>query len=272
MRVELRALRAFRDALPPEISLPAASIVDETEHCMLLSDACPRAGRNWQEAFLEGEPEISRELAETLGAAFGELARSTPDRPLRADFDADRAHWEKWLRLRTLATLQHDPPISHASKLALRELYEEACACTGPRLLHVDLVPKNIMVASGSAGLVDFELSTTMGDAAFDLGFFLGHVGLFLVNRHQIVNKTWTAVLDRIAESYLSTAQLNSVQQQRVMRYAGAAILYRVVGATRMPFLDPRANDRQVALAEYLLTSEASVRDYASAFATKARS
>ncbi len=271
MRVELRALQAFRDALPPEIRLPAASIADETEHCLLLSDACPKGGKNWQEAFLEGEPEISRELAERLGAAFGQLARFTPDRPLRADFDADHAHWEKWLRLRTLATLQHDPPISHASKRALQELYEEACACTGPCLLHVDLVPKNIMIASDSAGLVDFELATAIGDAAFDLGFFLGHVGLFLVNRIHIVTRTWTGILDRIAESYLSLARMDSVRQQRVMRYAGAAILYRVVGATRMPFLDPRATERQLVVAECLLTSSATLQDYAGVLATKAR-
>jgi aminoglycoside phosphotransferase (APT) family kinase protein len=262
MRVELGALRAFRDVLGSDIQLPVALMVDEAEHWVLLSDARPIRGGNWQEAFLKGAPEISTDLAARLGIAFAKLARSSPNQPLRANFDADSAHWNNWLRLRTVTTLQYDPPISQSAKQALQKLYEQGCACTGRRLLHVDLVPKNIMVSPDAAGLIDFELCTTMGDAPFDLGLFLGHIGLFLINRRRIMNKTWADVLDRIAASYLSLMQLDSAQQQRVIRYAGAAMLYREAGATRMPFLDRRAAGRQLAAAECLLTSHAALHEY----------
>jgi aminoglycoside phosphotransferase (APT) family kinase protein len=262
MGVELGALQQFRDVLGAEIGLPAALMVDETEHWVLLSDACPVRGRNWEQAFLESDPEISACLAARLGATLGKLARCAPDRPLRASFDADSAHWDKWLLLRTLAPLRHDPAISQRSKDALLELYEEACACTVQCLMHVDFIPKNIMVSWNVAGLVDFELSTTIGDALFELGFFLGHVGLLLVNRNRTVDRAWATVLERIATSYLSQLQLDSAQQQRVMRYAGATIIYRLTGAMRPAYLDPRLIPQQLALAECLLTSRASIHEY----------
>ena len=262
MLVEARALQAFREVLAPNMALPIVLMTDKMANWLLLSDVCPNRGGNWQQAFLEGEPEISFALAETLGAAFAKLACSFPTQPLRGNFDEDAAHWGKWLRLRTIAVLHNDPPISELSKRSVSELHEEGSACTQRCLLHVDFIPKNIVISPNEAGLVDFELSTSMGDVSSELGFFLGHIGLLLVNRNQTMNPTWTDIIDRLATSYLSISQLEDAQHRRVMRYAGVAILYRVAGAYRGTFLDPNLIARQLELAEDLLTASVWMREY----------
>jgi len=269
MRVEARALDAFRPLLSPDIRLPIVLLEDETNHVLLLSDVSAGDGGNWQDLFLAGNPEISLDAADRLGTAFAKLADSAPDRSLRCSFEADAAHWEKWLRLRTIKVLENDPPVSEASKRAVADLYEDARVHVGQRLMHVDFIPKNIVVSNNAGGLVDFELATASGDAASEFGFFLGHIGLLLLNRSSTASPAWSKILDRIAMSYASLSQPDDVQQRRTMRYAGAAILYRLAGVFRGTFLDPRAAARQLALAERLLIEGPSIRDYAGVLTTQ---
>lgn len=269
MRVEVRALDAFRPFLSPDIGLPIVLLEDEANHALLLSDASSSGGENWQDLFLAGNPDISFATAERLGTGFAKLANSSPDRPLRSSFEGDAAHWQEWLRLRTIGALENNPTVSEASKRAVADLYEEGRAHVARRLLHVDFIPKNIVVSDNAVGLVDFELATASGDPASEFGFFLGHIGLLLLNRGPAASPTWSKILDLVAMSYASLSQPDEVQERRIMRYAGASILYRLTGAFRGTFLDPRAATRQLGLAERLLIEMVSIQEYAGLLSTR---
>ncbi len=38
--------------------------------------------------------------------------------------------------------------------------------------MNLDFCPKNILVGESTIGIIDFELSSSYGDPAYDLGFF----------------------------------------------------------------------------------------------------
>lgn len=99
-------------------------------------------------------------------------------------------------------------------------------------VINLDCCPKNVFERAGSIGVIDFEMASGVGDPAYDLGFLIGHYLIMaIVSRRvtaasQAVEATLMAYKGHIGEMW------DGNFEQRLMKYAGAVLLYRLVGSS----------------------------------------
>ncbi|MDH3504182.1 MAG: phosphotransferase [Nitrospirota bacterium] len=96
-----------------------------------------------------------------------------PIPPFWGSAKKDRQHWETILAQRTV-DLRGDH-VSEQDLSHLQILRQQSLAATKKGFFHLDYQPKNIRIGQGTIGVIDFEFSSSVGDLAYDLGFFLGH-------------------------------------------------------------------------------------------------
>ena len=226
---ENKALKLLRSFAGIGVEVPEIIHFDEKTPILLMTEICPR-GRLLEDELKDGnfDPIVARLAGEFLLKTY---AASNGISPLWGKKELDLKHWKKMLSLRTvdIETGMLDENVSRS----LQELYEKADMFCQNRLVTLDYCPKNILVSDSTIGIIDLELSSSFGDPAYDLGFFIGHYffwGILTENANSLI---------KAVEEILTVYQKGSTRlwkniYTRVIAFAGAAILYRILGESRM--------------------------------------
>ena len=103
----------------------------------------------------------------------------------------------------------------------------------------MDCCPKNIFQRQDkSVGIFDFEFASGAGDPAYDIGFLIGHYLLF-----SLLKDSPATSIDAIANAMQTYfAEIQSIQSNspfitRMLKYAGATLLYRMAGSSPADYI-----------------------------------
>ncbi|MCC6580718.1 MAG: aminoglycoside phosphotransferase family protein [Phycisphaeraceae bacterium] len=247
--------RIHREALGlkwiSELAPPGATpslVFEDHEHHVLAMTAVPQPHENWKTMLLAGD--VRPDHVEQFGKLLGQTQRLAWQRrdELAGIFD-DRQFFE---------SLRLEPYFGYAAEQApeaadfLHKLIDET-RDTRLTLVHGDYSPKNILVHQGKLVLLDHEV-IHWGDPAFDLGFSLTHL---LSKAHHL--PAWR---DRFAQAALlhwttCREHLGDVPwaddlEPRVVRQTLGCLLARVVGRSRLEYLNAEERQRQRRAAAWL--------------------
>lgn len=164
---ECAALRTLAPRLEPG-SIPAVLFEDRENYTFAMT-AAPEGSETWKAKLLAGEAdaEIARQVARMLATLMRESWESEEMATLFAD-------------ITIFEELRLDPYYHRVSDLypELRPYFArlmERCRTQNVSLVHGDWSPKNILVHSGRAMAIDFEV-IHFGDPSFDAAFLLNHL------------------------------------------------------------------------------------------------
>lgn len=175
LSVEKRALSRIAEydlaqigTLPVE--LPHVLYFDKTTRTMVQQAVCS-GGSSLQDELCGGR--FDAQLASQVAAFMANCHTAPPSiRPLWGDDEADGRHWQSMLALR-INSVQAAESSCHRQ---LAQLMQQSIQAQRRGFFHLDLMPKNIRTnLSSQLGVIDFELSSVVGDPAYELGTLLGH-------------------------------------------------------------------------------------------------
>ena len=160
---EAAALRLAARLIPGRV--PPVVDSDAAEHILVLQHA-PAGWRNWQAELLAGRPHAAsgRWAGETLGRLH---AATAGDAEVAAAFDDYEAFAQLRLEPYHGVVMERLPRLAPALQPLVEEL-RDARTC----LVHGDYAPKNILLGSDGAWVLDAEVAH-YGHPVFDLAFFL---------------------------------------------------------------------------------------------------
>lgn len=239
IQAEWRALALLAEALPPGLRgrVPAPVWYDEENNVLWTAEVAPGAV-SLQQALQSGR--CDARAAERLGRLLGAVHQVgsgavSPIWPSRAE---DRGNWERFLRMRTVGVLPRAelPP---AAEALTRELHAEATRFEKEGMLsHLDAAPKNVLLdADGEVALLDFELGAAISDPAYDPGFLAGHY-LLMGENLPAMRDAARGAAGALTRGYREAApEVDAGWGQRVARYAGLTMLYRLCGSSPAPYL-----------------------------------
>lgn len=227
IRYEKNVISALQPIMPPEIVLPRIYQYDEENNILILGDVAAR-GILLEDALLQGDfnPTVAANVGRFLAISHKETYGKQTI--VRGSAGGDKHNWEVVLNMRTKGI-----GTGPSTKQHLIRLYDEVLNNhTYDVLINMDCCPKNVFQRQdGSIGLIDFELSSGCGDPAYDVGFTLGHYFLFSIPKKvpdQAVN-----CFNSILSSYIREfSDLDYSGFERIMKYAGAVLIYRVAGSS----------------------------------------
>jgi 5-methylthioribose kinase len=218
-------------------------LFEDRQHHLLAMQAIPRPHENWKELLLAGRLDAS--LVEQFGRLLGTIhRRSWERRDELAGAFGDRAIFE---------SLRIEPYFRYAAtQLPAAGSFLEGVieSVQGRRLalVHGDYSPKNLLVWKGKLVLVDHE-TIHFGDPAFDVGFSLTHL-LSKANHLAHLREEfaaaarahWRAYRDALGEELPWAGDL----EIHAVRLTIACLIARVVGRSRLEYLDEGSRSRQL--------------------------
>ena len=174
---ELRALRRLTDYPPDGVELPTVILFEKKMRTLVQVEVCP-GGHALQDDLAQGF--FDSQVAKAVGRFLAHChTLPQPIAPVWGDAEIDMMHWHRML-MRSTAALQNSW-VTAQTKKKLTILMHQSQQASQNHLFHLDFVPKNIRVAPNQSvgdqtiGVIDFELSSSIGDPAYDLGTVLGH-------------------------------------------------------------------------------------------------
>lgn len=219
---ERRALKWLTSHNSSNINLPKVIYFDSKTKLLILSEVCP-GGKFLEDDLKQG---IFDPVAAWKAGNFLGHCHSTPAGipPLWGDNSADLQHWENLLSLRTTSLQSENHPVQ--IKKNLETLKCASNKATQQSLFHLDYCPKNIRLDGLEAGVIDFELASSIGDPAYDFGFLLGHILFWgiVTSSHNDCQQ----VLHTTVQSYQEVigGDLWGAMLCRTMAFTGSAIIY----------------------------------------------
>jgi len=188
------------------------------------------------------DPQLANIAGHLIAAIHAASLGAVP--PLWPSADEDHANWRRFLRMRTTGVLrQSDLPVS--AQEATHQLAREAQEHERSGMLsHLDLAPKNVLVSRTAEinpiGILDFELGAAVSDPAYDLGFLVGHLLLMGANLPAMAAEAQgAAYMVVVGYQMITPLEIDDDWDDRVNRYAGLTMLYRLYGSSPAPYLDP---------------------------------
>ncbi len=259
--VERNALTYLSTLCPSDdICLPQIRHADSARLMLLLTDASPSGGCNWQTMALN-DKEIPIERADTLGKFLGFLrTKSTEIPPLRANRQADEDHADKWLHIRTTMTAKLCDDLGTHVREHLDRLYRAGTQRQTPMLAQLDYCPKNIIVGDAGAGIVDFELASSASDPMLELGILLGHHLMFWLNG-ALPFITFRDTHLALVRGYERHCPLTRDEGELLCGYIGAIILYRCFGRLRAGYLRAERLSLQEAVGLFAMEKATTLND-----------
>ncbi len=229
LSAERRALTRLSDQKINDVDLPEVVLFDKETLTLVLTQVCP-GGKSLRDDLRNGifDPEIARQASHFLARCHNLTA---PIKPVWGDKESDCLHWKTMLDFQTVEiqseTISQDLRdklviLKRASEMASRQI-------AGNRLLILNYTPKNIIVDQKKIGIIDFELSSSMGDPAYDLGILLGNYmfyGLISVSGETCQ----IALRDAVKAYRQGIGDLWPKMCGRVVSFAGASLLYHLTG------------------------------------------
>lgn len=247
IQAEARALAVLNELLPDPFArqVPRLAWYDPGSNVLWTEEIAPGAC-SLQQALQEEA--CDARAAGGLGRLLGAVHRAGlgMDTPLWPSQEEDQANWERFLRMRTTGFLRRAslPP---AVEARVQALYAAAREQERRGMVsHLDAAPKNVLLGSGGAiALLDFELGAAVSDPAYDPGFLAGHY-LLMGENHPRMRDAARESVEGLLTGYLATGvAADSGWRDRVLRYAGLTMLYRLYGSSPAPYLSA---DRHAAI------------------------
>ena len=225
-----KRLKAERDAIKwlntnknCDIETPEVILFDKETRTLILTEVCP-GGKPLLDDLKEGvfDPLVAREASRFLAECHGAVGKVEP---LWDNKEADLNHWKIMLALLTVD--QNGDGISEQIHRDLKTLMLESDKARENLFVNLDFQPKNILVGKQGIGVIDFELSSSVGDPAYDFGVFLGHYILWGLSAtsstscQEALREALNTYRQRIGRRWLS-------MRTRVVAFAGVGILHSI--------------------------------------------
>ncbi len=206
------------------VRTPHLLFFDE-DHVILGEEFIAPPTRNYKDELLAGRshPEVARAIGEALGQLHRLSAPEALDGPgPRRLFDALRL--DPYYR----TTAHRQPEVRDD----LLRLVDDTVHQSMRRLVHGDLSPKNILVTSSSAALLDWEV-IHVGDPCFDRGMMGAHFMLKALYHES------TGVTHDIVEAARGfwTSYDGPAGVRQSIRHAGGVMLARLYGKSPVEYL-----------------------------------
>ncbi|MEZ4713159.1 MAG: hypothetical protein R3A44_38580 [Caldilineaceae bacterium] len=227
LAVEKRALsRLHEHGLatigPRPVDLPAVLHFDKETRTLVQRAVFPD-GWSLQDELAIGRFDVS--AADQIATFLANCHRAPAAiRPLWGDEMQDAAHWAHMLALHTAEAPEQMSSPSLRNQLA--RLREQSQQAQRRGFFHLDLLPQNIRLSpAGQLGVIDFELSATVGDPAYEVGLLLGHYlfwGIY-TSAQAACRVAAAQLLDTYRRGVGDTGW--SEMQARCAAFAGAAML-----------------------------------------------
>ncbi|MCF6251765.1 MAG: phosphotransferase [Methylococcaceae bacterium] len=219
--VERRALKWLANHRDYGIKLPDVVYFENKSKTLMLSEVFPN-GHFLEDDLKKGtfDSLVLTKVSSFLANCHRTLIQIEP---FWGNPEAELQHWENLLSLRTVG-LQH-VNLSEQVKDDLAKLKCASAKVTQLGFFHLDFCPKNIRLFDNEIGIIDFELSSSIGDPAYDFGFLLGHILFWgiITSSHfdsqQALQSAVSIYRKVIGHSWL-------VIYPRIVAFSGAAILY----------------------------------------------
>jgi aminoglycoside phosphotransferase (APT) family kinase protein len=250
---ERRALKWLATNNPGQARIPKVICFENKTKTLVLEDV-GGAGRLLENDLQHGffDVRIARQASQFLvGCHRGQV----PDEPFWGSDKADRKHWETILDLRvsscTVSSSQFAQLPAHilnqlqSLKVASREAVHRG-------VYHLDYCPKNIFVTQNTISVIDFEMASTVGDPACDIGCLLGYYlwwGMVAASK-----KTCLETIRAIFQAYQTgVTTLWTDICSRIAPFAATVILSRL--ASHSHHLEPVLRKQLLEFSSTLLVS-----------------
>ena len=220
LSVERKALKWLRAHMNGNIELPEVIYFDKKTWALVLSEVCP-GGNLLQDDLKRGffNPTVASKASQFLAECHA-MAKHVPR--LWGDAEIDRQHWKRMLALRTVELKLESSPKDLRKNLATLKLASENAEEN--RFVNLDFHPKNIFISEDKIGVIDFELSSSFGDPAFDLGSFLGHYVYWILASS--TGNSWQKTIQRALHAYQQeVGHLWERMDLRMVAFTGATLL-----------------------------------------------
>ena len=218
---ERRALKWLSHYNNCNVAVPQIVYFENKVKTLVLSELLP-GKRFLNDDLRRGifDPLLAWKIGEFL-ASCHQCSQTVPS--FWGDIQADQQHWENLLELRTLA--MQSKTFSAIINQNLNKLKKASQMATRAGFFHLDFSPDNIRLDNHIFGIIDFELSSSVGDPACDFGYFLGHVIFWGVvtcseeNCLQFLHTAFSSYRDRAGGLW---ADMSS----RTIAFAGATLVH----------------------------------------------
>jgi len=220
LKAEIVAIKSIRTSNIRDIDIPRVKFFDKGTRTLILTEVCP-GGKSLLSHLKTGvfDCDIAKRVSDFLAQCH---ATVKPIEPLWDDREADLEHWETMLEMGTSKIKVSELP--DKTLRDLETLRHKSRNETRICLINLNFLPKNIILDNGKIGVIDFELSSGVGDPAFDIGGFLGHYIFWA-----IVTSTKIESRDTVAAALTKYSMVMEKfwfdMQPRVVGFAGASIL-----------------------------------------------
>jgi nicotinic acid mononucleotide adenylyltransferase/tRNA A-37 threonylcarbamoyl transferase component Bud32 len=218
---ERRALKWLASHNGDGVELPDVIYFENKSKTLVLSEGCP-GGHFLEDDIKQG---VFDPVVAWKAGAFLAQCHDTPVhvKPFWGDAEADMQHWKNLLSLRTVGLQSDNHPEQMNQYLATLKCVSGKSNQQG--FYHLDYCPKNIRLHGNEIGVIDFELSSSIGDPAYDFGFLLGHYlfwGIVTSSPSVCQQALHTAI-----QSYREVIGNSwSVMCPRIAPFSGAAIVH----------------------------------------------
>ncbi len=222
LSVERRAIKWIRANIHDNSEVPEVVYFNKENKTLMLSEVCP--GDHTLERDLERgvfDTAAARRAARFMAKCHN---ASRQVNPLWGDQASDIRHWQSMLALRLDNHNLNDS--QETIRHHLKSLHRASDTARINGFMHLDFCPKNVLVGRNRIGVIDLELSSSIGDPAYDLGFFLGHYVVAGLNSSSPVDcqKALQVAVNTYQKLNISTWPIIS---PRVVAFAGVTVLYR---------------------------------------------
>lgn len=173
---EKRALKWLAANNPDQVKIPKVICFEKKTKTLILDDVSG-GGRLLEDDLKQAvfDPQIARQASRFLAVCH---TIQPPNEPFWGSDEADHKHWETMLNLRAINNISIDYQLGKLTSSisdTLQSLRRASQNAMQRAVYHLDYCPKNIFVHDKQISVIDFEMSSTIGDPAFDFGCLLGH-------------------------------------------------------------------------------------------------
>jgi 5-methylthioribose kinase len=220
-------------------------VVDVDEQNLVLAmTAAPPGMTSWKSQLLEGA--IDPGVAEALGDALAQWHSET---------STDGAVLRRFAERNYFFELRVSPFFLRVAEVHqdLAEIINgvvERMTKRAQCLVHGDFSPKNILVATGSFWVLDWETAHT-GDPTFDLAFLVSHLACKAIHRPGDAAR-YRGCAERFASTYRDRSTL-VVAPEELVAQAGCLVLARVDGKSPVDYFDDAQRETARSLARRVL-------------------
>ena len=215
---ERRTLQRLRDYQLDTVELAELVLFDKATWSSAQTEVLAK-GNTLQDELISArfDPAIASKISHFLANCHN--APAMP--PVWGEIETDQQHWQTMLERNTTG-LSLEPRWHHL-KPHLQQLKQASQLASSNHLYLLDLKPSNIRIQDNTVGIVDFELCSTVGDPAFDLGRLLADYLSWGISTESITAcaDAISAILSRYQQTFKAWGQIST----RLLAFCAVGLL-----------------------------------------------